>query len=113
LASTFNVQRSTFAVHRLAFAVHRLAFGFTVRWAQYGGIEDAWPTTIGYIKPAVVVQNMVETAVTKVELSIPDFLIRGFLPGAFFGIRNHLAFTAAKQTNSNITPRIFSVLRCQ
>jgi formate transporter len=52
-----------------------------------------------YIKPSEVMENMIETAVTKASLSVSDFLIRGFLSGALLGFATSLAFTANKQTN--------------
>jgi formate transporter len=100
---TFGVQRLAFNVQRSPFSVRRSAFSV---WGQAGGIEDAWATTMDYIKPADVVQNMVETAVTKAGLSIPDFLIRGFLSGALLGFATTLAFTATKQTNLPIVGAI-------
>jgi formate/nitrite transporter FocA (FNT family) len=84
----------------LAFNVGRskgAAFGGRRRMASKMLGEGT--TTMDYIKPAEVVQNMVETAVMKAGLLIPDFLIRGFLSGALLGFSTTLAFTATKQTN--------------
>ncbi len=51
-----------------------------------------------YLKPDVVVENMVQAGQTKANLSIRDCLIRGFLSGALLGYATTLAFTAAGQT---------------
>jgi formate/nitrite transporter FocA (FNT family) len=64
---------------------------------------------MAYVKSAEVVQNMVETAVTKAGLSVSDFLVRGFLSGALLGFATTLAFTAAKQTS---VPRCYVIGWC-
>ena len=56
-------------------------------------------TKMDYIKPVEVTKMMVESAAAKATLSVSDFLIRGFLSGAFLGFATTLAFTATKQTN--------------
>jgi hypothetical protein len=80
------------------------AFGGRTRMASK--MLGGGTTTMDYIEPAEDVQNMVETAVTKAGLSIPDFLIRGFLSGALLGFSTTLAFTATKQTNLPIVGAI-------
>ena len=51
-----------------------------------------------YIKPDAVVDTMVQAGQSKANLSIKDWLIRGFLSGALLGYATTLAFTAAGQT---------------
>ena len=51
-----------------------------------------------YLKPDVVVENMVQAGQTKANLGIKDWLIRGFLSGALLGFATTLAYTATGQT---------------
>ena len=53
---------------------------------------------MAYIKPDAVLETMVQAGQTKANLSIKDWLIRGFLSGALLGYATTLAFTAAGQT---------------
>ena len=57
---------------------------------------------MAYIKPDVVVENMVQAGQTKANLGIKDWLIRGFLSGALLGFATTLAFTASAQTSMPI-----------
>lgn len=57
---------------------------------------------MAYVKPEVVVENMVQAGTHKARLPIKDLLIRGFLSGAFLGYATTLAFTAAVQTGKGI-----------
>src|SRR5918997_2685784 len=52
-----------------------------------------------YIKPDAVVDTMVQAGQTKANLSVKDWLIRGFLAGALLGYATTLAFTASGQTS--------------
>lgn len=54
---------------------------------------------MAYIKPNIVVDTMVQAGETKANLSIKDWLIRGFLSGTLLGFATTLAFTASGQTN--------------
>lgn len=51
-----------------------------------------------YVKPIDVVKNMLSAGKTKVDLSIKDILIRGFLSGALLAFATTLALTATAQT---------------
>ena len=53
---------------------------------------------MSYIKPEIVVDNMIGAGTNKGNLPIKDLLIRGILSGALLGIATTLAFTAALQT---------------
>ena len=55
-----------------------------------------------YVKPDVVVENMIQAAVNKAKLSIRDLFIRGALSGALLGFATTLAFTASAQTGVGI-----------
>ena len=57
---------------------------------------------MSYVKPDAVVEQMVQTGVTKSQLPVHDLLIRGFLSGAFLGFATTLAFTASLQTKLGI-----------
>jgi formate/nitrite transporter len=50
------------------------------------------------VKPAQVVQAMIELGVAKTRLSIGELFVRSMLAGAFLGVATTLAFTAAAQT---------------
>ena len=51
-----------------------------------------------YVKPDVVVAQMVQAGATKSRLPVRDLLTRGFLSGALLGFATTLAFTASLQT---------------
>jgi formate/nitrite transporter len=51
-----------------------------------------------YTKPSAVVDMMIQAGETKANLSIKDWLIRGFLSGALLGFATTLALTASGQT---------------
>lgn len=51
-----------------------------------------------YVKPAIILDNMVESAVIKANLPASDILIRGALAGAYLGFVTSLAFLVAAQT---------------
>jgi formate/nitrite transporter len=58
---------------------------------------------MSYVNPETVVENMVQAGANKANLSIKDWLLRGFLSGALLGFATTLAFTAAGQTGVKIT----------
>jgi formate/nitrite transporter len=51
-----------------------------------------------YLKPAEVVNAMIEAGARKAALSVSDLLVRGALAGAILGIATSLAITASVQT---------------
>lgn len=53
---------------------------------------------MAYVKPELVVENMIQAGVTKSNLGVKDLLIRGFLGGALLGYATTLAFAATQQT---------------
>jgi formate transporter len=53
---------------------------------------------MSYVKPDVVVEQMVQVGASKSRLAARDLLVRGFLSGAFLGFATTLAFTAMVQT---------------
>jgi formate transporter len=53
---------------------------------------------MSYVKPDVVVEQMVLVGASKSRLAARDLLVRGFLSGAFLGFATTLAFTATVQT---------------
>lgn len=55
-----------------------------------------------YVKPDVVIDNMVQAGTNKAKLPIQDLLVRGFLSGALLGFATTLAFTATLQTRIGI-----------
>jgi formate/nitrite transporter len=55
-----------------------------------------------YVKPDVVVENMIQAGAAKGRLSTRDLLIRGLLSGALLGFATTLAFTATAQTGLGI-----------
>ena len=57
---------------------------------------------MAYIKPDIVVENMIQAGNNKAKLSIKDMLIRGILSGALLGFATTLAFTATMQTGKGI-----------
>jgi formate/nitrite transporter len=57
---------------------------------------------MAYVKPEIVVENMIQAGVNKGRLSIKDLLIRGILSGALLGFATTLAFTATAQTGLSI-----------
>ena len=50
---------------------------------------------MAYVKPEVVVENMIQAGAYKANLAVRDILIRGFLSGALLGYATTLAYTAA------------------
>ena len=50
------------------------------------------------VKPARVVQAMIEAGVAKTRLTVSELFVRSALAGAFLGVATTLAFTAATQT---------------
>ncbi len=54
------------------------------------------------VRPAQVVQAMIELGVAKTRLSIGELFVRSALAGAFLGVSTTLAFTAATQTGMPI-----------
>ena len=55
-----------------------------------------------YVKPDMVVENMVQAGAAKGKLGARDLLIRGALSGALLGFATTLAFTANLQTGAGI-----------
>jgi formate/nitrite transporter len=53
---------------------------------------------MSYVKPDLVVEQMVQAGALKSGLPARDLLIRGFLSGALLGFATTLAFTASLQT---------------
>src|SRR5262249_60979080 len=53
---------------------------------------------MAYVKPDVVMEQMVQAGAYKSSLPVPDLLVRGFLAGALLGFSTTLAFTASLQT---------------
>ena len=57
---------------------------------------------MAYVKPDVVVENMIQAGTAKGRLGARDLLIRGLLSGALLGFATTLAFTATAQTGLGI-----------
>ncbi len=57
---------------------------------------------MSYVKPEVVVEEMIAAGAYKAKLSVKDLLIRGWLSGVFLGYATTLAFTAAVQAGAGI-----------
>lgn len=57
---------------------------------------------MSYIKPEVVVENMIQAGRNKANLPVRDLLIRGILSGALLGVSTTLAFTFSLQTGAPI-----------
>ena len=57
---------------------------------------------MAYVKPDVVVENMIQAGAAKGRLGTKDLLIRGLLSGALLGFATTLAFTATAQTGLGI-----------
>ena len=53
---------------------------------------------MAYVKPDVVIEQMVQVGTLKSRLPVRDLLIRGGLSGALLGFATTLAFTASLQT---------------
>ncbi|MBD1379535.1 formate/nitrite transporter family protein [Metabacillus arenae] len=53
---------------------------------------------MGYVKPEMVLENMIQAGRTKANLAVKDLLIRGALSGALLGFSTTLAFTAELQS---------------
>ena len=54
------------------------------------------------VRPAQVVQAMIEAGAAKTRLSVGELFVRSALAGAFLGVATTLAFTAATQTGMPI-----------
>ncbi|MDN4068421.1 formate/nitrite transporter family protein [Paenibacillus vini] len=52
-----------------------------------------------YVKPAEVLESMVETGANKASLTVSQMLVKGFLAGAILAFATTLAFTATAQTS--------------
>lgn len=52
-----------------------------------------------YVKPAEVLESMIETGVNKTRLPVVQMLVKGFLAGAILACATTLAFTATAQTS--------------
>ncbi|QCR32703.1 formate/nitrite transporter family protein [Lysinibacillus sp. SGAir0095] len=57
---------------------------------------------MSYIKPKLVVENMIQAGLDKAKMPIKDMIIRGILSGALLGFGTTLAFTAEMQTKLGI-----------
>ncbi|MCC2684965.1 MAG: formate/nitrite transporter [Paenibacillaceae bacterium] len=57
---------------------------------------------MAYVKPEQVLESMIQTGVSKANLSVKHLLIRGFLGGAILACATTLAFTATVQTKLGI-----------
>ncbi|MDF2440898.1 MAG: formate transporter [Abditibacteriota bacterium] len=57
---------------------------------------------MSYVKPDIVVENMIQAGRSKGNLPLRDLLIRGILSGALLGVSTTLAFTFALQTGAPI-----------
>lgn len=55
-----------------------------------------------YVKPQLVIEQMVESGAAKASLGIRDLLVRGFLGGAILAFATTLALTATAQTKFGI-----------
>ena len=53
---------------------------------------------MAYVKPEMVVDQMIQAGAQKSRLAVRDMLVRGFLAGALLGFATTLAFTASLQT---------------
>src|ERR687888_120091 len=53
---------------------------------------------MAYVKPDMVVDQMIQAGAQKCGLPVRDLLTRGFLAGALLGFATTLAFTASLQT---------------
>ena len=53
-----------------------------------------------YVKPQEIVQDMLNTGMTKLDLSVRHLLVRGALAGAYLGVATSMAVTAAVETGS-------------
>ena len=51
-----------------------------------------------YVKPDVIMDQMIQTGTNKGKLGAKDLLIRGILSGALLGFATTLALTGAAQT---------------
>jgi formate/nitrite transporter len=58
--------------------------------------------SVAYVKPGLVLENMIQAGVDKANLSVKNLLIRGFLGGALLAYATTLAFTASVQTSLGI-----------
>ena len=54
------------------------------------------------VRPAQVVQAMIELGAAKTRLTVSELFVRSMLAGAFLGVATTLAFTAATQTGMPI-----------
>lgn len=61
---------------------------------------------MAYVKPEMVVENMLNAGAYKASLGVKDMLIRGALSGAFLGYATTLAITAMTQTGIGIVGAI-------
>ncbi len=55
-----------------------------------------------YVKPDVVVETMIQTAINKAKLDAKHLILRGILSGALLGFATTLAFTGTAQTGLGI-----------
>ena len=55
-------------------------------------------TMVDAVKPAQVVQAMIEAGAAKTRLTVSELFVRSALAGAFLGVATTLAFTAITQT---------------
>lgn len=62
-----------------------------------------------YIKPAEVLNTMIQAGATKAGLSVKDILIRGFLSGAILAFATSLAISVSLQTTPPVGALVFPV----
>ncbi|OME78694.1 formate transporter [Paenibacillus sp. FSL A5-0031] len=61
---------------------------------------------MSYVKPAEVLDGMIDAGTTKANLSAFQMVVRGFLAGAILSFATTLAFTAVTQTTVGLTGAI-------
>lgn len=57
---------------------------------------------MSYVKPDIVLENMIQAGAAKAKLQARDLFLRGALSGALLGFATTLAFTANLQTGAGI-----------
>src|SRR3954468_8157107 len=57
---------------------------------------------MSYVKPDLVIENMIQIGAAKAKLPVRDLLVRGALSGALLGFATTLALTANLQTGAGI-----------
>ena len=65
-------------------------------------MRGSWSLDMDYVKPADVVNSMIDASLKKLALPPRDLLIRGILAGGLLGAATTLAFTGAATTGQPI-----------